>query len=71
MFEVDDEEAVELYRRAASAGFGLANAKLASCYELGRGVSKDKQEMSRNFKLAAERGTHTRITAVRCSLVTA
>ena len=48
--------AIELYKKAADAGFGEAQGSLGVCYATGNGVPKNDYEAFRWFSMAAEQG---------------
>ncbi len=52
----DDEDAAERYRRKADAGDGRAMARLADCYENGRGVVADTAIALSWYRRAADAG---------------
>ena len=54
----DDTEAVRYYRLAADQGECVAQAKLGTMYEQGRGVPQDDTEAARYYLLAADQGDH-------------
>ena len=51
------DEAVRLYKLAASQGYAAAQTALGFCYAEGCGaLAKDEKEAARLFKLAADQG---------------
>ena len=51
-----DEQAVELYRKAAEQGVADAQFNLAVCYKNGTGVEKDEQQAVEWYRKAADQG---------------
>jgi len=54
--EVDGAEAVKDFRKAADAGFEMAQYNLGYMYYVGKLVPRDYTETARQFKLAADQG---------------
>ena len=58
------EEAIQLYRQLAEAGYSNAFSNLGAIYDQGHGVAKDKVEAFRLFRQAAERGVASAMNLV-------
>eukprot|EP00808_Paulinella_micropora_P024788 g10018.t1 len=52
----DDRKAVEWYKKAAEAGYSLAQTNLVACYWNGEGVQKHEQKAVELLKKATEAG---------------
>lgn len=58
------EEAIQLYRQLADAGYANAISNLGAIYDQGHGVAKDKAEAVRLFRQAAEKGVPSAMNLV-------
>lgn len=58
------DEAIQLYRQLADAGYSHAITNLGNIYEQGHGVAKDEAEAFRLYRQAAEMGTATAMNLV-------
>ena len=54
--EVDNDKAVEWYRRSAEQGNSSSQNNLGVCYSNGRGVNQDKAKAAEWYRKAAEQG---------------
>jgi len=58
------EEAIQLYRQLADAGYANAISNLGALYDQGHGVAKDKIEAFRLFRQAAKKGVASAMNLV-------
>ena len=55
-YDIDEEEAAKMFRKAAEQGYATAQNSLGNCYIYGNGVTKDIQKAIEWYRKAAAQG---------------